>query len=507
MNNPARFFDRKTTIFIAAVLLSAMIVMNLMEISIVIPLLILLILFAVNKENGVFLLVAALLGSVMELAGDGFNIVSDLKAAYCFKLMLALIALSISLFIMKAGGADEAILGYILRKTRTRRGFFAAVILSSTFFSFVPEIGSGFGSNFFSKTGDKLGVSQEKLTFLANTSAVVISGAFFAPLVAPEVLSAVRAGLDAVGGQEVGAYEFIKTILPFSYFPICALVVLYMSAFKLKDIGGVIRCEKCARQGANTLELKRLRDSNPDSFGLVLGLVPSFILLAVWVVMTCIGFSGIDAVVFGTFGMVISSLAIIVISRRSKKLISIKYMKYRKIFISVLWSVLAFLLSVIVSRLDCYYSLVEAIQYNIPLFLLPSFIAVVSCIVCFICGNRNAALMLMLPVAIPRTWIAMEESIYLTMSVSAVFSGVMAGSLIAPHNSVNIVTSLFSGCNHQKHIVTQGLYSLFILACACVFGFLPISIGFTVPFGLLTTVVGTYAVYETISKSADTVTR
>lgn len=399
--------------------------------------------------------------------------------------------------LMLLNGAGAAVLGAVLRGTKTRRGFMAGICLTAAALGFAPELGASAGA-FYRSAGERLGVSPEKMAFLANASSALSSCTLYFAVWSAAALPYVRLGLDAAGGTGIPEGDFLKTAIPFLYFPLSLLVVLVMSAAKLQDMGALLKAERKARQSFDAEALKR--EAAAFQSGYLPFVLPGTGMLVVAAMVLATWRDPVWAALAGSGALFLCSA--VLLQRRKREI----WREMRKILLPVGMVLLAILVSTLLSRADLS-KLAAPIAGAVPTWALPMVILSVSLLASLISGSGMAALSVTLPLAIPAGWFAMREAIYYTMCTAAALSGAIAGTMLAPHAPAFVCGATFSGCRTTAHLCTQGEYVLFCVLCACVFGYLPVALGFTTPFGLLVTAAGTYAVYDILSKSPDVRTR
>lgn len=506
MKNRLCLSDWKTAGLLSACALVAVLALRGLQDAVFIPLLFLFILYLFGREAGPVYLAGALLCVLASRFGKELWTPVFPAVARLMKLCAALVLAALSFVIMRTGGFPEKLLRLFLKKTKTRRSYFGALALASALFSFTPEAGSAAGAGLFAAAADRYGVSREKVALIANLVSSVVSGTLLLVLSTPELLAAARTGLDAIGGETLPAAAYLKSTLVFLFFPLSAFVVLLMSCSNLRDVDGILHCEKQARSTVNVPALKTLRDAEPSRPALLMGIVPSALLLVVSAGLLCLGWPAENAFLAGTAVMLGASLLVAGSNKTLQTGDLLRPLAGRDALRPVCIGLLALCLAAASAGAGLYDELAEALTVHVPNFLLPCAITLLAALAAWASGSRTAAILLLLPAAMKTGWTAMEESIFLALCTAAVFSGAVAGELLAPHSLSNLAAAAFAGCSLQQHLKTQSVYVLLILACSCLLGFLPIGIGFTSPFGLLITCFGTYAFYDTISKSPDTKT-
>lgn len=423
-------------------------------------------------------------------------------------IILRALALAMSYFgvrLLSLAGADKVVLQIILDNTQSRRGYLAAASLLSMVFSASPELGCLISGSIFAKAGERLGVSREKTAFLVNISSVMLWCLIGIGIYADPLFEYVRMGLDIAGGQSVSAAEFLRTTIVFLYFPICITVVLMMSVFKLRDTGGMLKIEREQRKRCNVEQLKNIYKSETDRGEVGMVVVPLLLDVLAMLGTIAAGLETDVSMLISSGIFLISVTASVLAKRGIRILIGVLSIKINRILPIMLIS--ALIIRFILTG-PAPFSLVGiVINENLPLWLLPLITIIVSALIALVSGNAIIAMALVLPSAIPASWLASEQAIYYTMATASAISGALAGQLCAPHAITSVISACACGCSMRTHLKTQVPYVLLSLGISCLFGYLPISLGLTAPFGLLCSIMGSYALFETISKSPDTRSR
>lgn len=500
--------DRKTACLISVVLTAASAALLLYRGLVFIPLAFLLILLILAKKSRRIYSAAALLCALLCTLGSGFAAESPALAANGLLLLAALALLAAGLRLIALGGGGDAVTWFILEETQTRRGYFACLCVLSALFSAVPPFSCSIGPGLLRRAGRRMGISPEKAATLAAMTAAVISGSVLMLTLYPEILVSVRAGLDAAGGTDVPEYSFLLSSFRFLYFPMAAAVVILMSVFKLRDMGGILRAEREARKTCDPQTLRVKPDKKARRQGMLLAAGPTALALAAVAAGIELGLAVPTAALCGAGLFLLSTLLILALQKKGEVFRGVELKEsLAELPADLVSAAVAIACYALAANGGIYAALASVFTEELSMLPMALLAFLLSGLAAFLSGSSFVAMTLLLPAVIPTGWFISESAIYYTMATGAVISGAMAGVLLAPHAPVNLFASVFSGCSHGSHMRRQAVYVLFCAVCAYAFGFLPISIGFTSPFGLLITVAGTYAFYETISKSPDAVKR
>jgi Na+/H+ antiporter NhaC len=345
---------------------------------------------------------------------------------------------------------------------------------------------------------DKLKVSREKLAYIVDSTA--------APVVGLAVVSTwvgYELGLigDAFGelGADVNVFTiFIKTI-PYTFYNIFAVVLVFMLAIRGRDFGPMLKAERRARQtgqvyreGANLMageitegaKLKEgitLRAANAIVPILTL-IVVSFLGLwyngytysddgTLWYTLTGIQtcFGNADASIVLIWGAITAAIVAGILA------ISQKIMNVGEVFtafvdgskallITAMILILAWSLGSVASDVGTADYLVGAVSDKIPGGLIPIIVFLISMLVAFSTGTSWGTMAIVIPLAVPlaAAYVSTDpaNAPLVIASLSAVLSGSIFGDHCSPISDTTIMSSMASGSDHIDHVKTQIPYAL-----------------------------------------------
>jgi len=345
---------------------------------------------------------------------------------------------------------------------------------------------------------DKMKVSREKLAYLVDSTAAPVVGlAFVSTWVGYEI------GLMGDAFTELGvdtsAFEiFIRTI-PYTFYNIFALVLVFMLASRGRDFGPMLKAEKRARltgqvlrdgaqpmagdvtEGQDVQEGIKLRAYNAVVPILTL-IIVSFAGLwyngytysdegTIWYtwegLRTCFG--NADASVVLIWGAITASIVAGVMA------LAQKIMKLNEVFdawvngsksllITAIILILAWSLGDIASEVGTAEYLVGAVSDKIPGGVIPMIIFIISMLVAFSTGTSWGTMAIVIPLAVPLAAAYVEGDPSQAPLVIAALSSVLSGSIFGDHCSpisdTTIMSSMASGSDHIDHVRTQVPYAL-----------------------------------------------
>jgi Na+/H+ antiporter NhaC len=337
---------------------------------------------------------------------------------------------------------------------------------------------------------DRYAVSREKLSYIIDSTAVGVClivplsswVAFVCSLIAESYASA---GLE---GDAFAA--FIKAI-PYNYYAwLSIIMVLFVVLFKL-DFGPMAKAEK------RTMETGRLCDrtfsgggADDDDFssieqmdGKPIDLLAPIILLVVCAIAFMLytgGFfesfdlldavNNLDGMLALTYAVGVSVIFAIIfyaVKRLSSVSDSIaafvtgtKSMIFVVILLAFAWSIGA-----VGDELDTAGYMVSLFEGNVPPFLTPLIIFVISCAMTFSTGASWGTFAIMIPIAVPLA-AAMDVNVF--ACITAVIGGGGFGNHCSPLADTAILSSAAANIRHTDHIKTQIPYSVVCALVSCV---------------------------------------
>ena len=119
--------------------------------------------------------------------------------------------------------------------------------------------------------------------------------------------------------------------------------------------------------------------------------------------------------------------------------------------------VLAWSLGKVINEMGTASFIVEAMQGNVPAFIIPAILFVVGAGMALASGTSWGTFAIMLPIAIP---MAVTLDAHLLVCIGAVLSGGIFGDHCSPISDTTILSSTGAGADHIDHVKTQFPYAL-----------------------------------------------
>ena len=356
---------------------------------------------------------------------------------------------------------------------------------------------------------DHLKISREKLAYIVDsTAAPVVCLALITTWIGYQVslIDQAMQGIDGLAGTT--AYSLFLNSIPYSFYPILAIVFVFAVAITGRDFGPMYKAELRARQGmvesrreeelpsvdADTLEAKPDVPMRPANA--FLPIIVLIVTLLVSIYVTGEGESLTD--VIGSSDPYVamlwaSSLAVLVAAALSigQRILSIHetvdawYGGLRATLLGVVVLVLAWSMADVTNALDAKGYLISILGDTLPLAFVPAIVFLLAAITAFATGTSWGTMGILLPLVLPLTWAIMTVSgvadasgmHIMHSSVACVLAGAVWGDHCSPISDTTVLSSIASGCDHIEHVRTQMPYALLVGAVAVAIGTIPSGYG------------------------------
>lgn len=378
---------------------------------------------------------------------------------------------------------------------------------------------------------DKLRISREKLAYIVDSTAAPIASIAFVTTWIGAELSYVQSTIDSLG-LETNAYSVFFASLKYSFYPILALIFVFLVIYSKREFGPMYKAEVRSRSkgvtaAADIAKLKRdLKDDFKDFetedsivpraynaiipiciivFGAITGLIYTGWSAEVWTnddlgfftkLSITIGNSdSYKALIWSSFSGLVVAMAISIIQKilNLQKCIDHMLSGFKTMLTAIMILTLAWTLSVIIGELKTAVFITNAIQATeVSPFFIPVITFIISALVAFSTGSSWGTMAIMYPLILPATWfIAIETGMnqpdalnFFAHVVSTVIAGSVLGDHCSPISDTTILSSLASSCNHIQHVRTQLPYAILVGIVAILFGTIPAAFGIKIWFSL-----------------------
>ena len=418
-------------------------------------------------------------GTFTHVMSDGF--ISSIADSYNIGILIFLVLLGALVAMMNKTGASAAFGRWAQNNIKSRVGAQIATIILGMLI-FVDDYFNCLtvGSVMKPVTSAKK-VSSAKLAYLIDATAAPIC--IIAPI---SSWAAAVAGFAAGAGAESGFSLFINAI-PYNFYAILTIVMMFFLAFTGFDFGLMKKHEKEALEGNDLAALEKATDElAKNDKGRVYDLViPVVVLVAACVVgMIYSGgyfgedkpgfiqaFSDSDASVGLVYGSIFA-IVFAVIFYVCRRVISFKDCMdafpegFKAMVPAIMILCCAWTLKAMTDSLGAKVFISDIINSSaagLKLFL-PAIIFLIACILAFASGTSWGTFGILIPIVLA----AMPGGPLTIVAVSACMAGAVCGDHCSPISDTTIMASAGAQCNHVDHVNTQLPYAITVAAVSFV---------------------------------------
>ncbi len=359
---------------------------------------------------------------------------------------------------------------------------------------------------------DKMRISREKLAYIVDSTAAPVSCiALITTWIGYEV-GLIQGAIDKLPGFNEQAYWVFLNTIPYSFYPLLALIFVLMVCFMGRDFGPMYQAEKRARDTGVVAPENKHSDSKETELEVsaslekcrarnailpILALVIT-VLYGLWVsgqpedpetpikLREIIG--NADSYQALMWGSLIGVLVAALLSMGQRILdmeetVQAWFKGVRSMLFAMIILVLAWSLGSITETLGTAAYLVDLIGESIPVGLLPTLVFLIAAGTAFATGSSWGAMGILLPLVVPLAWamlavqgVSPDNAAVLYAAIAAVLGGAVWGDHCSPISDTTILSSMASRCDHIEHVRTQLPYaaltgSAAILICLIPSGF------------------------------------
>tara|TARA_B100000959_G_scaffold20739_1_gene20021 strand:+ start:11024 stop:12901 length:1878 start_codon:yes stop_codon:yes gene_type:complete len=351
---------------------------------------------------------------------------------------------------------------------------------------------------------DHLKISREKLAYIVDsTAAPVVCLALITTWIGYEV-GLIDAALSGIPELTEPAYTVFLHSIPYSFYPILAIIFVFTVAYTGKDMGPMYAAEVRARNGqvspVNSMDTPAIQGDNLEpKAGVKMRAVNAFIPIIVLIVSLLAGLyitgegeniTDIIGSANSYIAMLWASLlgamtaAIMTISQKiltTHETVDAWFGGVRAMLFAMIVLILAWALSDISMALHTADYLVSILADSLPVPMVPATVFVLSAITAFTTGTSWGTLGILMPLVVPLCWAVMQvngmatpEHMHILYSAIACnLAGAVWGDHCSPISDTTVLSSMASGCDHIEHVRTQMPYALLVGFVAIIIGTVP----------------------------------
>ncbi len=351
---------------------------------------------------------------------------------------------------------------------------------------------------------DRLLISREKLAYIVDsTAAPVVCIALITTWIGYEV-GLIGTALEQIPEITAPAYTVFLNSIPYSFYPILAIVFVLAVALTGRDFGPMYHAEMRARGGqvapmasedlpamqGDTLDAKenvpfRAWNAFVPLLVMIGGLLGGLYVTGNGETLTEIIGSAdsykamLWASLLGALTAAIMSVAQGILN--AQETVDAWYGGVRAMLFAMIVLVLAWALSSVTEALHTADYLVSILAGSLPAPLVPATVFILSAVTAFTTGTSWGTMGILMPLVVPLTWAVMgisdmqspEHMHLLYSAIACNLAGAVWGDHCSPISDTTVLSSMASGCDHIEHIRTQMPYALLVGSVAMAAGTIP----------------------------------
>ena len=436
--------------------------------------------------------------------------------------------------ITRNGGMASIVLA-IVSRAKTAIGGQVAVWLMGLMIFFDDYSNTLVVGNTARSLTDHLKISREKLAYIVDSTAAPVACIALITTWIGYQIGLIDQALGTIDGLgDLQAYSVFIRSIPYSFYPILAIIFVLMISATGLDFGPMYKAEVRARKGMvkpvseealPSLEGEDLvpKDNIPlRAFNAFIPIIVMIIALGASLIGLGEGSTLTDilattepykAMMYSSFVgvLVAASLSI------AQKILSVHetidawYGGLRATLFGMIILVLAWSLSDVTAALSTAQFLVTLFADSIPVALIPAIAFVLAAITAFTTGTSWGAMAILMPLVIPLAWavmlvngIADPSGMHIMYSsVACCLAGAVWGDHCSPISDTTVLSSIASGCNHIEHVRTQLPYALLVGVVALGIGTIPGGFGVPPWISIIVGIAILYGILRVIGQRAE----
>ncbi len=419
--------------------------------------------------------------------------------------------------LLYVSGSMHTVAEALARRVKTARGASLASAALGTIVFFDDYANTIVVGNTMRPLTDRTRVSRELLSYVVDSTAAPVAGIALVSTwigyevgqikVAVESLQEELAAGRIAAAPEVGPYALWLSALPYHFYSILAIVLVYLVVLSRRHFGPMLSAErrsvsegKVLRDGAVPLmptetvlgEPVKERRAPATLFAVSIATLIAVTLLGMWytgaqAIIESMAEEGVvyeapwwtiafsealmesdaaTALLWGSFTAYIVALVGVLASRALSFSKAMEYtvkgmytMLYANAILLLAWSIKTATGAVGTAE----YVIAHAVGVGVPAYSAPLIVFLVSMFISYTTGTSWGTFGVMMPLAVPLAWkLALLQYVDVGVAytitaacIGAVFGGGIYGDHVSPISDTTIMSSMFSGCDHVDHVKTQ----------------------------------------------------
>ncbi|TWU05588.1 Na+/H+ antiporter NhaC family protein [Stieleria varia] len=442
--------------------------------------------------------------------------------------------------VLEIGGGMRSLIGGLAKTIRSRRGAQTLVATSGLAVFFDDYANTLLVGGTMRSTADRYGMSRSKLAYLVDSTAAPVAGLSIISTWAATEISYMSDGLMAAGitDRAAGFELFIRSI-PYRFYPLLALVMVFIIARTGRDFGPMRSAEQEAMDrhldGGGSAENGSGDDEAVSS-------LPRYLWLAAIIpVLLCIAVVGVVLMITGYLslgpqnaglptwkylGLVFSNgdsyraliaggaigwaaTSLMHLGMGGCRPVDLFWGTYRGAkqmmpAMVILWFAWALSALTEPDRLNTSGYLAAVLSNGLDVRLLPAIVFVIAGLTAFSTGTSWGTMGILTPLSVSLA-ITMDPSggpggAICLATCGSVLAGAIFGDHCSPISDTTVLSSRASGCDHVRHVRTQMPYAIIVAAVCIAVGCVPAALGVSPWISLLAGSVVLVAIVRWVGK-------
>ena len=359
---------------------------------------------------------------------------------------------------------------------------------------------------------DRLKVSREKLAYIVDSTAAPVSCLALVTTWIGYQVGLIDAALKQVGATDLKGYALFLESVPYAFYPILAIIFVFMVATTGLDFGPMLTAERRARHtgvvesapaapGEMSIDETPIAPIEGKPHRAINAALPVLILvLAVVVGLLVTGggegkglrqilndASAYKALIWGSLlgVMTAAGLSLLQGVLTLKQTVDAWFLGSRSMVYAMIILILAWSLSSVAEALGTANYLVSVLGDKLHPGVVPTLVFLLAAATAFATGSSWGTMGILMPLIIPLVWIIVGASDGLVASnapiiystIACVLAGAVWGDHCSPISDTTILSSMACGCDHIQHVRTQLPYAMLVGMVAILVGTLPVGFG------------------------------
>jgi len=362
---------------------------------------------------------------------------------------------------------------------------------------------------------DKLHISREKLAYLVDSTAAPVSTIAVVTTWIGFQLGLIDSAIEGLDGITQTPFVLFLNSIPYSFYPILAILFVFLIVYTRKDFGPMYTAEIRARTSGEVVSAasSTSTDESGDDFyhkddipcRAINAVLPIITLISTVIAGLYISGEGDTLVdIIGSadpyspliWASLLGCLVAAALSLSQgiltlNETIEAWLAGARFMLTGLVLLVLAWAIADVATALQTAPYLISVLGDSLSPSTLPATIFLLAATTAFASGSSWGVMAILMPLVIPLTWAVLqsngiadaEHMHILYSSIACVLTGAVWADHCSPISDTTVLTSLATGCDHMDHVRTQLPYAMLGGIAAVLLGVLPA--GFGLPWFLL----------------------